>query len=226
MGTEITVSQPPSLPDENRAKVTRLRDYQLDTIAQLSCFDANSPEQISSTTGVPVKTIINLLRGGQNKSFDALRAGYQQKVMRNFHGATMRMIDRMPMAEEAIERAIQSEDTKVAADNAWKLLDKVLPSTNQKTSPTSESSVAFIVNNPQIHNELNQTVTSVQDILGTLKNHLSGGGGGVNSHTLLGNEALPTPTSQLEVGDGEALPPLEDVTEGNLNLIEMKEEEI
>ncbi len=209
-----------------RAKPIRLRDYQLDTIAQLSCFDANSPEQIASTTGVPAKTIINLLRGGQNRAFDELRSGYQQAVMRNFHGATMRMIDRMPMAEAAIETALQSNDVKVAADNAWKVFDRVLPQTQQKQGGQSESSVSFIINNPQVHNELNATVTSVHGILDTLKDYLAGDGDRANSHTLLGSKALPIPVSQLEVGDGEALPDPKSTSAENLNLIEMAEEKV
>jgi len=212
----------PDLPSEKTSPI-RLRDYQLDTIAQLSCFDANSPEQISTTTGVPVKTVINLLKGGQNKSFDTIRAAYQQSVMKNFHGATMRMIDRMPKAEAAIERAIDSDDVKVAADNAWKVIDRVVPLAS-KRSDSQEGSVSFIINNPQVHNELNQTVSDVRGLMRGLKGYLSDGASTTN-HTVIGSQALPISPAQLEVGDGESLPDQSETLD-NLNLIPLEDERI
>ena len=187
-------------------KVLPLKPYQLDTIAKLACMDANSPEQIAQTTGIPVNRIMGLL-SRKNKTFNKLYDHYHAIVMKNHTGATMRMVEMIPKAHIAVENALDSEDTKLAADTAFKLYERVLPSKNPAHADVVVNNVTF--NNPQATTILAETVTGVGAMLGQLKAHMEKE---INplTHELHGLAALPRPPSQLEIGSGEAMPEIHD----------------
>ena len=184
-----------------------LRPYQLETIAKLACMDANSPEQIAQTVGLPVKRIMGLL-SGKNKTFQRLYDHYHQIVMREHTGATMKMVELLPKAHIAVEKALDSEDTKLASDTAFKLYERVLPNPNAKTA-TQVGEINVTFNNPQATTILNETVVGVGSMLSDLKAHMAKEINPI-THELHGLAALSRPASQLEVGNGEAMPSIED----------------
>jgi hypothetical protein len=190
-------------------RITHLKNYQLETIAKLICLSASSPEQIAETVGVPPKRIMGLL-SGRNKTFNKLRDKYAKLVAEEFHGATMRMVEMLPKAHEAMENALESDDKRLAVETAFKIHDAVgLGAKRQSGGETSQPGVnVHIHSNPEATTILTSGITEVGSMLSELRTHLQNDSG--QSHELSGSAALPVPAGQLQVTNDEALPTEED----------------
>ena len=223
MSTDLPVPTDPQPPVPKPR--TQLKEYQLDVIARLSAMNANTPEQISITTGIPLAKITALYKGS-NKTFNTLQSHYKELVMRHHTGAMMDMVEKLPKCSQAIDGALESGDARLAKDTAFEIYDRVLPEMNPRLNrgkPETEINLSFTHNNPQAAVILNETMDSVADMVRGLKDHLALEGE-VISHELIGEQALPTPPGQLEVGGGEALPSVEDSDPGDhLDLIDISE---
>ncbi len=226
--TDQLVPQSPTedLPTPSPSPV-HLKEYQLDLIAKLSAMNASSPEQISITTGIPIKSVNNLFLGNNSK-FNKLQNSYREMVSKNLGGAKFNLIKKLEKCDRALDLALESGDARLARDTAFEIMDRVLPELNPRArSQAAESGINISItqNNPQAAILLNNTMDSVANMMKDLKGHLTLEGE-VLSHELIGEEALPPPPGQLEVGSGEPRPSLEDSPQEEwLNLIPIPNED-
>ncbi len=218
----MTSAPESALVEPKRTYTIPLKKYQLETIAKLLCLNANTVDSVADITGIDVSRISNLL-GGRNKTFNVEYERCRKIVMQNHSGAMMDMIELMPKGRDAIERALDSNDTRLAADNAWKLYDAVGVTSSSRQQAAESGNVTNITfNNQQAATILTESVAGVGNMLNDLRAHLATEV--ERSHELIGAEALPVPPGQLEVGDGEALPTVEDA-DGVFHLLPMREGE-
>jgi len=223
--TPANIQESPSSPPS--PKGTHLKEYQLETVAKLSAMNANSPEQISITTGIPLNRINQLMRG-ENSKFNILQNKYRELVSKHHTGARFNMMEMIPLCNEAIRSALVSEDTRLAKDTAFEIIDRVIPDLNPRAQRSlagepGQFNISITHNNPQAVNILNSTMDSVANMMGELKGQLAMEGEFI-SHELIGEAALPTPPGQLEVGDGLAYPTLEESSQEEwLDLVPMPE---
>ena len=198
---------------------SRLRSGQLETIAKLLCMNANSPEQVAETVGISVERLKGFM-DGRNKTFNTFYEKYRAIVDQHHTGAMMNMIEMMPKAHAAVDRGLDSVDTKLAVDTAFKLYERVIPVKKEHTAgPDVAVNVTF--GNAQAAGILSESVVNVGVTLVELRSHMEKEV--TLSHELVGEAALPVPPGQLEVSDGEALPLPEDATDA-LQLIPMPDE--
>ncbi len=188
----MTISAPPDL---ETARV-RAKNYQLVAIAQMAS-QGQLPDTISSTVGLPARYITRLLQGGVNAKFDKHLAEYQERTTKMVVGMRFKMFEGLDGALEAIMGGIASNDTKVAADNGWRLWEYCLPSPHQGSSNGPEAGIQLTINSPQVQATIGQSVDSVAVMLQKLHGAIAEQNG--SPHTIEGDKALPTPPSQLEV---------------------------
>ena len=205
---------------EPPGRSSRLRSHQLETIAKLLCMNANSPEQVAETVGISVERLKGFM-DGRNKTFNTFYEKYRAIVDQHHTGAMMNMIEMMPKAHAAVDRGLDSVDTKLAVDTAFKLYERVIPTKSEKVGIDTGVAVNVTFGNAQAAGILSDSVVNVGVTLVELRSHMEKEV--TLSHELVGEAALPVPPGQLEVSDGEALPVPEDATDV-LDLIPMPDE--
>jgi hypothetical protein len=174
--------------EQNKALTKRgpIAEYMLDNIA-IMALNGASTEEINKATGVPKRTVTKLLAGGANAKFDALYEGYRKRVLGMTVQHQMRLASLLDKSYAAIARALEAQDDRIAADAAFKLMDRAIPKA-EKASNEFNVNVGF-------QNNLNlQTQTS------TAFNKM-----GEELKTLLGSLSTTDPEKHLKKGE-DALP--------------------
>lgn len=196
--------------DSNR-RVMALPDYRIEAITKLIALGTSSPEQIAETCSIDLKRLMALIKRKSNKKFTK-RLEYWKGVMAKHHtGAVMDIVEKIPAASSAVDRALDSEDTRLASDTAWKVYEAV--GITKKHSGNGDGTPAVQVNlfaNPQAVSVLTESVSKVGSTLVELRSYMEGEGV-IQSHELIGADALPVPPGQQEIREGDALPNEDDV---------------
>ena len=132
-------AQTPTVPDFKPTPTReRAKDYQLEAVAQLSTLGTPSGS-IAAVTNLSEPYINRLLQGGRSKKFDELREHYKQQNLKTIVGAHFTLVDLLPQSDDAIRDALIGSDTRLRAETAWKIRDKVVPDLmKQDTGPDSD----------------------------------------------------------------------------------------
>ncbi len=201
------MSNAPVQPDyKPTATRERAKEHQLEAIAQLSTLGTPAAT-ISAITTLSEPYINRLLRGGKNKTFDKLLENYKQQNLKTVVGAHFTLVDLLPQSNDAIRDALTGNDSRLRAETAWKVRDKVVPDLMKAQS--GPDSYHITLNQPHIQSQIGETMESVASSLGMLRDIIRSQD--PDAHLKLGAEALPIPPGQMEVVEGEAsLEPTED----------------
>ena len=187
----------PAVSEESPETRVRAKHYQLTAIAQMAS-QGHPTNEIADAIGLPERYINRLLGGGASKKFDEEYANCQESMTKLFVGTRFKMAEHLHEALKAVKRGIASNDLKLATDNAWRLLEYLLPSQNQKGGDSGRDGALNITfNNPQVRATIGDGVESVATMLHELKNVIGAQSGPLR--VLEGADALPTPAAQLAV---------------------------
>ena len=168
-------------------------EHKLNALARMKVegFDA---EKMADTVSLSVKTVRGLLKNG-NVKFNKLVEAHENKVIHEQVLHRMWMADHIDVAEQAVLNAIEGNDKRLAAENAWKLLDKACPTPKEKLAPAefnlnikAETEIKDAVI------QIGQQVLEVTKVLSTQD---------PMKHVRTGAEALPRAIS-VSVGPPEA----------------------
>jgi hypothetical protein len=169
---------------------------------------------ISKITGIPVASIVKLFEG-KNLQFNQFREEWRTMGIATTTQHRRAMIDLLPEAHTAVKGGLQANDVKTGADTAFKLFRDLGLGAKSDGGGIGTLNLNFNQQNNQYNlgeKEMEATHRNVTEVVGKTK-ELAGlveGIGDFTRHLLRGEEALPTPESQLKVIDAEPLPPVED----------------
>jgi hypothetical protein len=182
-------SPTPTDPDDRRTLAKRgpIAEYMLDNIA-IMALNGASTEEINKATGVAKRTVTKLLAGGANAKFDALYEGYRKRVLGMTVQHQMRLASLLDKSYAAIARALEAQDDRIAADAAFKLMDRAVPK-NEKASNEFNVNVGF-QNNLNLQTQTNTAFNKMGEELKSLISSLSTND--PEKHLKKGDEALPS----------------------------------
>lgn len=190
-----------TVPEPGQTRI-RAKDYQLDTLAQMAVMGVPA-DQMASEVDLPIDYVNRLLEGGRNEKFDRLQADYREKVTTKTVNARFALYDFLDDATQAIGEAIRGGDIRLRAEQSWKLLGELAPNPRATVGGGGDH-LSIVFNNPSVQAQIGEGITNMTNMFTELRQAVTEQNG--NGHTLLGEQALPVPPSQLEVTDGEALP--------------------
>jgi hypothetical protein len=157
-------------------------------------------ETMATTTGLSVGYIKRLFEDKHNETFNRLRDDYIARRTKEVVGAHFELSAMLAESYGAIGEALRGGDKRVAAENAWRLIERVCPDPKQKDGGLN--GLQIILNQPEIQTQVGETMTTVAECLLGLREAIAGQQ--ADEHVLTGTDALPTPPSQLEVTAGGA----------------------
>lgn len=170
-----------------------LAAHQLDAVAILS-LNGVAYDDIAGQVGCSTDQVKHLVRDKANHTFNALVAGYREKILTHSVQHRMKMMKLMNASYEAVENAIQQRgDARLAKDTAFQVFKEALPAPE---TPKQEMQVNLGFQNVHLQQEV---TTSTNEMLGKLPEILNRLGevvGTVDPHTRKGTAALPQAYSQ------------------------------
>ena len=198
------MSQTPVLPDprpEPPVSRERAKDYQLETIAQLSTL-GTPVATMAQVTGLSERYVDRLLSGGRNEKFNKLRERYKETNLKNVIGSHFQLVDMIPQAIQAFSEALTGQDLRLRKETAQWIWDQVVPNLNGKNGSDKQDALSITINQPHVQTQIGETMANVAHMLSGLRDAISTQD--PNAHVLIGEAALPVPEAQLEVSGGPA----------------------
>lgn len=186
------VSEPPAEPVKDRAKA--LKPYQLDTLAMMM-VEGSPTSEIAEALGTSEKHVNRTIRN--SKTLPAIVDSYREQSMTLAVRHRYRMISFLDDAYAAVEAALQGDDQNLRYKAAQDVLNRILPPEKQREEP---SSVNIAITNPQVQVEMKEAMGNISEGIKSMVEFLSDEK--KPNHVLFGDEALPTPETQLQIEDG------------------------
>ncbi len=197
MSADVPVNPRPEPPPQRE----RAKDYQLETIAQLSTLGTPTGT-MAQVTGLSEPYVSRLLSGKGNETFNKLREDYKKSALKNVIGAHFSLVELIPESLDAFREALHCQDIRVRKEMGQWVWDNVVPDLNGKKDSEGGDSFSVTINQPQVSAQIGETMTSVAQMLTGLREAISTQD--ENKHVLIGEEALATPATQHEVSEGPA----------------------
>lgn len=198
------MSQTPVVPDprpEPPVSRERAKDYQLETIAQLSTL-GTPVATMAQVTGLSERYVDRLLSDGRNEKFNKLRERYKETNLKNVIGSHFQLVDMIPQALQAFSDALGGQDVRLRKETAQWIWDQVVPNLNGKNGSDKQDALSITINQPHVQTQIGETMANVAYMLSGLRDAISSQD--PNAHILIGTDALPVPEAQLEVSGGPA----------------------
>jgi hypothetical protein len=141
---------PPTEPGA-LAKPGPVPEHILNAAAAMAAGGARAAE-ISTATGVPVRTVDSWLTEGKNEKFQEIYEHSRGQILRTAAHHQIKLHRLMDFSYDAIERAVNNvTDLRLAAEQAWKVMDRCM---GPPDKPTLDVNVGF--QNVQVNNQVNK----------------------------------------------------------------------
>ena len=197
MSVDVPVNPRPEPPPQRE----RAKDYQLETIAQLSTLGTPTGT-MAQVTGLSEPYVARLLSGKGNETFNKFREQYKKSALKNVIGAHFSLVDMIPQSLDAFTAALGGQDLRLRKETAQWIWDRVVPDLTGKKDSEGSDTFQVVINQPQVSAQIGETMESVAHMLKGLHDTILIQD--ENKHVLIGTDALATPVSQHEVSEGEA----------------------
>jgi len=158
------------------------------------------PEEISEAMGISLEDVERFASGRGPKGFQEVHEQLKQELFDVVAQNTFRFVDMSPTAYACIEETLTGSDKRLASDNAWKVIGRIVPEVPVEKGP--EGGVTLnLAQNMQVTAQAAETTTGILKALAELKKLSRGGKNSYEKHLKIGTQALP---SAVQAGMAEA----------------------